>query len=141
MRVEPQPSPAPRVFRFELDVPFKQKRGPEALVERVAGPLTGTIRYRPDLYTAPADEPSVLVFVDRQLHLFHPNFSRQHGWLCTGHLPPGPFPLEALLEHVYGILTYQNRSTSDPADLQAARYFATDPGAMDGLELVEPLYS
>ena len=141
LRVEPQPSPAPRIFHFELDCTFKRKRAPDALVELAEGPLCGTIRYRPDLYTAPAGEPSLMVFIDPAQQLFHPNYSRRHGVLCTGDLPPGPFPLEDLLEHLYGILTYQNRSTADPADLEAAQYFAHDPDAMNGLEAVEPLYS
>ena len=140
LRVQPQPSPAPRIFHFEAECTFKRKREPDALVELADGPLRGTIRYRPDLYTAPASEPSLTVFMDPAQRLFHPNFSRRHGVLCVGDLPPGPFPLEDLLEHLYGILTYQNRSTSDPADIEAAEYFARDPDAMTGLETVEPLY-
>lgn len=140
LRVDPEPTPAPRVFHFELDGPYKRKRRPDALVELVEGTLRGTIRYRSDLYTAPAGEPSLAVLVDPSLRFFHPNHSRLHGALCLGHLPPGPFPLEDLLEHLYGILTYQNLSTSDPADPEAAAYFARDPHAMRGLETVEPLY-
>ena len=63
LRVAPQPSPAPRVFHFELDCTFKRKTSPDALVELARGPLRGTIRYRADIYTAPPDVHSLTVFV------------------------------------------------------------------------------
>jgi hypothetical protein len=140
LRVRPEAGPSPRAFRFELDLPYLRKRSADAPVERVHGPLQGTIRYRADLFTAPQEEPSVVVFVDREQRLFHPNYSPRFGVLCIGGIPSGPFPLENLLEHVYSILTYENTSTSDPADLEAARYFDQDPDARAGLLPVRPLY-
>lgn len=142
LRVEPDPGPFPMRFRFEFDLPYKRKAGPDAPVELVDGPLSGSILYRPDLMALDPDhrEPTMAVFLDQGQKFFHPNFSRSFGMLCIGDIPPGPFPLDALLEHLYGIFTYQNRTPSDPADLEAARYFATDPEAMCGLETVEPLY-
>lgn len=140
IRVRPtSPLPAPRGFRFEIDTRFKQKQGPEP-VALVDGPIRGTIRYRADLFLADPDEPSIAVFLDPEQHFFHPNYSRNFGVLCLGGIPSGPYPLDALLEHLYWILTYQNTSSSDPADREAARYFACDPDAMAGLENVEPLY-
>jgi hypothetical protein len=46
-----------------------------------------------------------------------------------------------LLEnHVYPIVSYQNRQPTHPADIEAARYFALEPAAMQGLEPAPPLY-
>ena len=142
VRVVPDPGPCPMRFRFEFDLPYKRKAGVGAPVELVAGPLRGSILYRPDLMALdPADrEATIAVFLDQDQQFFHPNFSRAFGMLCIGDIPPEPFPLQALLEHLYGIFTYQNRTPGDPADFEAARYFATDPESMAGLEIVEPLY-
>lgn len=130
---------SPNVFRFEVDTRYKSKPTPSSPVKLLQGPLRGMIRYRPDLYQAPPDEPSILVLVDREHGLYHPNYSRWRGILCTG-LEGGPFPLEALIEHVNSILVYANRNPADPADREAARYFMEDPLAMVGLETIEPLY-
>lgn len=142
LRMEPDPGPYPLRFRFEFDLPYKRKSGPHAPVELVDGPLRGAILYRPDLMTLDPDgkEAAIAVFLDQGQDFFHPNFSRAFGMLCVGDIPPGPFPLAALLEHLYSILSYQNRSPRSPADLEAARFFATDPEAMSGLESPEPLY-
>jgi hypothetical protein len=48
--------------------------------------------------------------------------------------------LSDLLEHLYSILTYANFSTTDPADFEAAQYFAHAPHALDGLHDPEPLF-
>ena len=141
MRVYPTSSgPAPRVFRFELETSYKSKRSRDSEVELVEGHLRGTIRYRADIFLADPNEPSVGVFLDPDQHFFHPNFSRSHGILCLGDAPSGPYELADLLEDLYWILTYQNRNSSDPADPEAARYFALHPDAMKGLEDVSPLY-
>jgi len=140
IRVRPQHSlAAPRVFHFEIACKYKRKRNPQDAIEFVDGPLRGTIRYRADLFVADPEEPSVAVFLDPDQHFFHPNYSRAFGVLCSN-IPWGPYPLDSLLEHIYWIVTYQNRSSADAADLEAARYFALDPDAMRGLELVEPLF-
>ncbi len=140
IRVEPlQSGPVPYQFRFEIDRPYKSKTA-DGGIELVEGPIRGMIRYRPDLYLAAPDEASIVVLLDRSQHLFHANHSRRHGILCVGDIPTGPYLLEHLLLHLFSILSYQNWSASDPADLEAARYFATDPEAMSGLEVVEPLY-
>ena len=140
LRVEPQQSASPHVFRFAYDRPYKSKAMvANAPVELHDGPLCGTIRYRPDLFSAGPGEPCIGVHVDREHQLFHPNFSRSHGMLCIGDIPSGPFPLEVLLEHLYCVLTYQNISVSDPADAEAAAYFALDEHALDGLTTVLPL--
>ena len=139
IRVEPLGLPAPRVFKFEIDTPFKRRREDGSL-ELEPGPVRGTIYYRPDLMVNP-DSPAIAVTLDRELGFFHPNFSRKHSAACLGDLPGGPYPLDALLEdHVFPILSYQNRRPSHPADVEAARYFALDPQAMVGLDRVEPLY-
>ncbi len=138
VRVVPEYSPFPRTFRFEFDLPFKSKEADQP-VQLKPGPLRGTIFYRRDLFVN-FDIPSVAVALDPEQHFFHPNFSRQHGMICLGEIPPGPYPLDILLEnHLYPILSYQNRRPTHPADLEAARYFALDPDAMVGLE-VQPLY-
>ncbi|HUG92072.1 MAG TPA: hypothetical protein VML55_14630, partial [Planctomycetaceae bacterium] len=140
IRVRPDASPWPRVFQFEIDCPFKRKLGPEHPVELMPGPIRGTILYRPDLFRNP-HEPALAVRLPRGQAYFHPNYSRTLGLVCLGDVPPGPFPLDALLEnHLYPILSYQNRRPSHPADFESARYFALDPEAMSGLEPVRPLY-
>jgi hypothetical protein len=143
IRITPELSPAPRAFRFEIDCPYKRKLGGDAPVQWMPGPVLGEIIYRADLFQDP-DGPCLAVFIDRELGYFHPNHSRERGYLCIGELndlPPGPIPLDLLLEnHLFPIISYQNRRPSHPADLEAARYFALDPTAMEGLEPVVPLY-
>jgi hypothetical protein len=143
VRVIPELSPAPRMFRFEMDRPFKSKRAEDAPVELVPGPIRGAIHYRPDLFVNPAGL-HIAVQIDPDLAFFHPNASRQRGSiLCLGALPENlfPYPLDMLIEtRLYPILTYQDRQPFHPFDLEAAAYFALDPQAMDGLEPVEPLY-
>jgi hypothetical protein len=143
IRVFPENSPAPRRFRFEVDCPYKRKAGADAPVELMPGPVRGTIHYRPDMFLNPL-APHIAVQIDPDLAYLHPNCERRRGCLvCLGELPtsPFPFPLDLLLEnHLYPILTYQNRRPAHPLDLEAARYFALDSSAMDGLEPVKPLY-
>jgi hypothetical protein len=143
LRVIPEPSPAPRMFRFEIDRPYKRQFADDAPVELMPGPIRGTVHYRPDLFVNP-DGPHIAVQIDPDLGFLHPNCSRQRGSIiCLGALPENlfPFPLDMLIEtRLYPILTYQDRQPSHPFDLQAAAYFALDPQAMDGLEPVEPLY-
>jgi hypothetical protein len=142
IHIWPEPSPAPRTFRFEIDCPYKRQRGPEAPVELVPGPIRGTVYYRPDLFTN-ADDPAVAVALDRDQSLLHPNYSRQKGFICLGELPSSqyPFPLDLLFENlVYPIVSYQQKRPVHPFDVDAARYFALDPDAMQGLEPAAPLY-
>jgi hypothetical protein len=142
IRVMPHLSPAPYVFRFEMDCPYKSKAGPDSPVRLQPGPVSGTIQYRPDVLIN-RRLPPIAVQIDRSLAFFHPNCSRQHGFVCLGEFPPSPYPypLDLLLEnHVFPIITYQNRSPAHPLDREAAQYFALDPQAMEGLEVVEPLY-
>ena len=138
VRVRPLPGAGPRSFWYEVDRPYKCKR-PQGIVELAPGPVRGTIRYRPNVLAPDPGSRSVLVFVDSH-GFYHPNFSRSHGVLCIGDIPPGPFPLEALIEHLYSIVSYQNMDSTRPADWEAVRYFGTDPDALDGLTEVEPLY-
>jgi hypothetical protein len=139
IRVEPMQREHPRSFRFEMDLPYKSKPTRDGPVEHVRGPLRGTIRFRPDLFMAPANEPCIAVRLDHDQHVLHPNFSRQHGMLCLGPVPRD-MTLERLLEHLFSILSYQNISTTDPADVEAAAHFALEPHALDGLGQVDPLY-
>ncbi len=138
VRVWPLPGAGPRSFSFEIDRPYKCKR-PEGMVELAAGPVSGTIRYRPDVLTPDPGSRSVIVFVDSD-GFYHPNYSRVARVLCLGDIPPGPFPLEALVEHLYSIVSYQNMDSTNPADKEAVRYFGTDPDALEGLTDVQPLY-
>lgn len=138
VRVQPLPGIGPRCFSYEFDRPYKFKH-PEGIVELAPGPVTGTIRYRPNVLTPDPGSRSFIVLLDSPA-FYHPNYSRTHGLLCTGDLPPGPFPLDALLEHLYSIVCYQNMDLANPADHEAVRYFATDPEALEGLTDVEPLY-
>lgn len=140
LRVEPLQPSAPHVFRFEMDLPYKAQVAPGEPIETRPGPIRGTIRYRPDLFTADVHEPGIAVLLEPGQHLLHPNFSRRHGMLCIGDVPAGPFELEHLLEHLWSVLGYENLSTSDPADREAARIFAEDPDALDGLGNAGPLY-
>lgn len=138
----PDPDPVPRVFRFEIDLPFKHQRRPGGPIELAPGPIRGSVIYRANMLSN-LDEPSVAVRLDPALGLVHPNFSREHALLCLGQTTDfqGPIPLDVLLgNHVFPIVSYQNRHPEHPADLEAARYFALDPEAMVGLEPVSPLY-
>ena len=138
VRVTPLPGMGPRSFRYEFDCHYKRKR-PDGMVELASGPVSGTIRYRPNIFTPDPGSRSIVVSVDSD-QFYHPNFSRQHGILCIGNFPPGPFPLDSLIEHVYSIVSYQNMDSDDPFDAEAVRYFGTDPNALDGLSDVRPLY-
>jgi hypothetical protein len=142
IRVQPEPMPVPRMFQFEMDLPYKRKQGTGAPVELAPGPIRGMVIYRPDLL-ANLHEPGVAVRLDPSMGFFHPNFSREMGLVCLGDTTEfqGPIPLDVLLaNHLYPVLSYQNRRPHHPADFEAARYFALDPDAMTGLEPVEPLY-
>ncbi|MBI4881885.1 MAG: hypothetical protein HY812_19830 [Planctomycetes bacterium] len=139
IQVAPLDLPAPTCFAFVLETPYKRKLSPGAPVELDPGPLAGRILYRPDPFS-PDPGPRIAVAIDNP-GFFHPNFSRRHGLLCLGNLPPGLCPLDQLIEHhLYPILTYQVRRPSDPADAEAARYFALDPEALNGLRRPAPLY-
>ena len=138
VRVQPLPDAGPRSFSFQIDRPYKCKH-PEGFVELAPGPVTGTIRYRPDVLTPDPGSRSVLVFVDSD-GFYHPNYSRTQGILCIGDIAPGPFPLEVLVEHLYSIVSYQNMDSKNPFDVEAVRYFGADPDALEGLTEVEPLY-
>ncbi len=138
VRVRPLPGAGPRSFSYEVDRPYKCKR-PQGIVELAPGPVRGTIRYRPNVLAPDPGSHSVLVFVDSD-GFYHPNYSPKHGVLCIGDIPPGPFPLEALIEHLYSIISYQNMDSTNPWDLEAVRYFGTDPEALKGLAEVKPLY-
>ena len=138
-RVQPIPGPGPRIFDFETDLPYKRKRR-DGSVELAPGPIRGTIHYRANLMSPEPGRSSIAVSLDPTLGFYHSNYSRTHGFLCLGHLPDGPYPLEPLIEHIYGILSYQNRDSNDPADIEAVRYFSTDPDSLVGLGNVPPLY-
>ena len=139
VRVQPVPGPGPRIFSFEMDLPYKRKN-PDGSVELAPGPVGGTIHYRANLFSSEPRQRSIGVSLESTPDFYHPNYSRTLGALCIGDVPNGPFPLDALIEHLYGILSYQNRDSDDPADLEAVRYFSTDPTALEGLEDVPPLY-
>jgi len=139
VRVWPVPGPGPRIFTFAVDLPYKRKR-PDGSVELAPGPVRGTIHYRANLFSPELDRRSITVLLDSTPGFYHPNYSRAQGALCIGDVPDGPFPLDALIEHLYGIVSYQNRDSNNPADLEAVRYFSTDPTALEGLEDVPPLY-
>lgn len=143
IEVTPHGLPSPAAFDFTIHTPYKRKLGADASVELVPGPLAGRILYRPDMFEEP-EGATVLVLIDRSLGLYHPNYSREQGFLCIGNednLPPGPIPLDQLLStQIYSILTYQNYRPTHPADLEAARYFALEPTALEGLTPARPLY-
>ena len=141
IRVWPDSPLWPHSFRFEIDCPFKAKsRLNLSPVELRPGPVRGTIHYRRDLFDG-SDAPTVAVTIDPELDFFHANHSPHLGLLCLGGLPSGPFPLDILLScHIYPIVTYQNCHPAHSANLDAARYFALVPEAMEGLRPVAPLY-
>jgi hypothetical protein len=142
IRVWPEPSPAPRTFKFEIDAPYKCKRGADAPVELAPGPIRGSIMYRYNVFENNKD-PAIAVALDRDQCLLHPNYSRKVGFFCLGELPrsPYPFPLDLLLENlIYPLCTYQHMRPVHPFDLEAARYFALDPDAMRGLQPAVALY-
>jgi hypothetical protein len=142
IRVIPEPAATPRIFHFEMDLPYKRKRGPDAAVELMPGPIRGAIIYRPDMFSN-LHEPSVAVRLDPSMSYFHCNYSRVHNIVCIGDTTEfrGPIDLEVLLEnHLYPILSYQNRRPHHTADVEASQYFALHEDAMDGLEPVPPLY-
>lgn len=143
IRVQPEFSPAPHRFRFEIDCPFKRKLGAAAPVELMPGSVRGQIIYRGDLLVN-HDGPTVAVLIDRELGFFHPNVCPQRGVVCLGdesQLAAGPIPLDQLLSsQLYAVVSYQNRRPSHPLNLEAARYFALELDAMEGLTPVQPLY-
>ncbi len=140
IRVYPEPSSAPRSFRFEMHVPYKCKHG-DGPVMLAPGPVRGVINYHPQLLEiSDPKTPSIAVALDSDLGFFHPNYSRQFGLVCLGDLPAGPFPLDALLEHLYSILSFANWRAFHPADIEAARHFALEPTALEGVGNPEPLY-
>ena len=138
LRVSPPTSASPNTFRFTLERGYK-RRNADGTIGLAPGPITGLIKFRPDLLTAPEDETRVLVLVDPSVGLLHPQHDPRSGLLCCGDLY-GMVSLEAALVHVFTILTYQNCNVTSALDVEAARYFATDPGARAGLEPVEPLW-
>ena len=138
IRVRPLPIPGPRAFSFEMDLPYKRKR-PDGTVELDPGPIHGTIDYLPNVMTPERDAPSILVFVTSD-GFYHVNYNRRLGALCPGHLPTGPFPLDALLMHIWTILSYQNMDSRSAMDAEAVRYFTSDPDAFRGVDQVPPLY-
>jgi hypothetical protein len=142
IRVIPEPAPTPRIFHFEMDLPYKRKLGTDAPVELMPGPIRGAVIYRPDMF-ANLHEPSVAVRLDPSMGYFHSNYSRLHNLVCLGDTTEfrGPIDLELLLEnHLYPILSYQNRRPHHTADVEASQYFALHEDAMSGLEPVPPLY-
>jgi hypothetical protein len=143
VRVIPNSLPAPTSFEFAIDTPYKRKLGPSAPVELMPGPVRGQIHYRPDLFEDP-EGPTIAVLLDRRQGYFNPHYNPERGFLCIGderNLPPGPLPLDQLLEnHIYGIVSYQNRRPIHSANPEASRYFALDPAAMEGLKPALPLY-
>lgn len=143
LSVEPEPWLGPRVYRFKINCPYKRKAGTNGPVELMPGPVSGMIHYRRDMFASP-ELPYIAVQIDPRLGYFHPNCSRRRGSLvCLGEIPPTAFPfaLDLLLEnHLYPIVTYQNRHPAHPFDEEAARYFALEPTAMQGLEPAKPLY-
>lgn len=143
IRVWPEPSPAPLVFDWEIDTPYKRRLSFDGPVELMPGPVVGRLMYRADMFENP-DGPAVAVMIDRRLAYFSPHCSPETGLICLGDqndLPPGPLPLDALLEaHVFPIVSYQNRHPIHTMNPDASRYFALDPTAMEGLEPVQPLY-
>ncbi len=138
IRILPQPSETPACFRFVIDRPYKRKTGPTAAVELVEGPVFGTIFYAIDQF-AEEEGPALVVFLDPDQAYFHPNACRRTGALCLGDLPQR-FPLEDLLQHLFSVISYENRTPGEPLDAEAANYFALDADSMTGLEAPEPLY-
>jgi len=139
LRVEAAPGPAPRSFHFSMDLPYLRQAHPDDEVEVAPGPLTGTITYRPDVMVAAAGEPVLYVTVANS-DWCHPNYSRTHGWFCTGQLPPGPIDLETVLEILYVFASYQSYSVEDPADRESAELLAARPELLDALGEPAPLW-
>ncbi len=142
LRVWPHTPESPFGFDFETAARPYKRRLDEGPVVVVSEPIRGRILYRTDLFTEsqPAGVPSVVAQLDPSQGFFHPNVSDM-GHVCLGDIPPGPFPLKALLEYLMTILTYQNYRCFHPLNMQAARMFALEPEeAFHGLQPSEPLY-
>jgi hypothetical protein len=142
IRVWPMQPRSPRIFKFEIDTPFKRKLNRDAPVELVSGPARGMVFYNPKVFEN-TDDPAVAVALDLDQAFFHPNVSSRNGFCCLGELPtnPYPFPLDLLMENVvYPLITYQSRRPVHPLDKEAAHYFAFDPECMQGLEPPASLY-
>lgn len=138
IRVRPETAEAPLRFFFEIDRPYRRKR-PGGGVELDPGPVVGEILYHPRILQPAPGQRCALVFV-RSPGFYHPNYSRALGVLCLGDLPPGAFPLDVLLEHLYSIVSYQNYDAVNALDPEASDFFCVDPHALDGLRDVLPLY-
>jgi hypothetical protein len=138
IRVEPLPPEGPRSFGFIIDRPYR-RREPSGEITVDPGPITGIICYHASVLRPPRDSRSVVVFVTCP-GFYHPNFGRKQMVLCLGDLPRQPLQLGTLIQHIYGIVAYQNLSFTSPLDPEAARYFATNPAAFSGLRPVSPIY-
>lgn len=139
VRCVPVAGDPPTTFRYGIRTRWPRRT--PAGVEIVRGELTGRIRFARDPFRLEPGEAQVLVTVDPECGLFHPNHQRHSGWLCVGTLGGEPYELGPLLEHVYAILTFQNVDPSDPADAEAARWWAAGPPEAAMLaEEVEPLW-
>jgi hypothetical protein len=143
VRVVPDSLPAPMSFHFAFQIPYKAKLGPHEPVVLMPGPIRGEIHYRQNMFEEP-DGPTIAVLLDRRQGYFSPHYSRERGFLCIGdetNLPRGPLPLDQVLEnHIYPILSYQNRHPRHTADIEASHYFACDPDALQGIVPALPLY-
>ena len=137
LTIEPASSFAPRLFRWVVQRPYK-RRASDGQVELASGPIRGTIHYRGDALTAPRDELAILVRVDPDLAIHHPNIDPVTSLVCHGLREV--LPLEAVALQLYSIVSFQNMGLTSPLCREAANYFAHVPGAKDGLEPVEPLY-
>lgn len=143
IRMVPEHSAVPHRFRFEIDTRYVRKFGPDAEIETIDGTVFGQILYAPNLFENFDEGPSIAVLIDRELGYYSPNYCQKRGVLCIGdHTQlPAVLPLDDFVEsHLFPILSYQNVKPSHPLDPAAAKYFAMDPNALDGLQPVAPLY-
>jgi hypothetical protein len=146
LRVHPFGPPPPRSFRFEYDRRYlrqAERGGPLSVAE---GPITGKIFYRSDLFTMgqPRELPTVAVLLDGHLQMYHPNVSwgeaQREAHVCLD-LPAGAVPLEALLQYLTTVLSYQIYRCSSPLNREAARALAVRPEEiLGGLPPAGPLY-
>ena len=135
--VTPLHGEVPRSFSFAIDRPYR-RRQPSGSIILDPGPVEGVICYHASVLRPPPDVRPVVVFIS-SAGFHHPNVGRKHHVLCLGDVPLR-LPLDALLQHLYGVVAYQNLGFNPPLDPEAARYFLTNPAAFEGLRPVPPLY-
>jgi hypothetical protein len=133
--------PEAYLLRFEGTYLRVEQTG---IVEPTHGPLAAEVRFPPEYLRS--TDPHLYLKICTLLHpafllgphpdFFHPNVQPGSGAICLGNkFEPGT-RLDALIHHLYEILTYQNFSSLewDCLDPVAARFLREHPEVLSALQ-------